>query len=45
MVDAALMKNTKLLAALYDFDYRIDVHFLEGVYLQNLHLIRGYKTL
>ena len=33
MLDAALMRNTKLVAALYDFDYRIDVNFLEGKYL------------
>ena len=30
MVDAALQNNSKLVSALYDFDYRIDVDFLAG---------------
>ena len=30
MVEAALTNNATLVAALYDFDYRIDVDFLEG---------------
>ena len=30
MVGAALANDTTLVAALYDFDYRIDVDFLEG---------------
>ena len=30
MVEAALQNNVKLVGALYDFDYRIDVDFLEG---------------
>ena len=35
MVDAALQNNSKLVSALYDFDYRIDVDFLAG----NKHLL------
>ena len=30
MVNAALLNNKKLVAAFYDFDYRIDVDFLQG---------------
>ena len=30
MVDAALQNISKLVSALYDFDYRIDVDFLAG---------------
>ena len=30
MVGAALANDATLVAALYDFDYRIDVDFLEG---------------
>ena len=30
MVDAALQNNSKLVSALYDFEYRIDVDFLAG---------------
>ena len=48
MVDAALQNNSKLVSALYDFEYRIDVDFLAGnKYFfdisDNLFVFRLYK--